>query len=83
MQSGQNHVAGQRRLYGNFCRFEIADLADHDDVRVLSEKRAQTHCKVEPDLIVHLNLIDPVKIVFDRIFGGADVDPWLVQIRQR
>src|SRR5690606_10573808 len=34
VQGRQHEVSGQRGLYRHLCGFEVADLADHDDVRV-------------------------------------------------
>src|SRR5690606_5748576 len=36
MQRGEHEVTGKRGLDGHFGRFQIADLAHHDDVRVLA-----------------------------------------------
>ena len=60
-------------LTRDFGGFEVADLADHDDVGVLPQERAQGHREVQADLVVHLHLVDAVQVVLDRIFGGADV----------
>ncbi len=35
----EHEVPGERRVDGDFQRFRVADLADHDDVRILPEKR--------------------------------------------
>ena len=35
----QDQVAGQRRLHGDLGGLGVADLADHDDVRILPQKR--------------------------------------------
>ena len=37
---------------------EVANLADHDDVRVLPQERAQRGGEVEADVLVHLHLVD-------------------------
>ena len=41
VQRGQHQVAGEGRLYGHAGGVSIADFADHDDVRVLTQDRAQ------------------------------------------
>ena len=41
VQRGQHQVAGLRGLDGDFRRLEVADFADHDDVRILAQERAQ------------------------------------------
>ena len=39
VQRAEDQVAGQRRLHGDFGGFLIADFADQDDVRVLTQHR--------------------------------------------
>ncbi|KAG1194929.1 hypothetical protein G6F35_013314 [Rhizopus arrhizus] len=58
MQRGQHHVAGLRRLDRNLRRFQGADFADHDDVRVLAQERAQRSGKGHAALVVLLHLVD-------------------------
>jgi hypothetical protein len=41
VQRREHEVAGQRRLHGDLRRLEIAYLADHDDVGILAQDRAQ------------------------------------------
>ncbi len=41
VQRGENEMAGERRLHGDLCGFEVADLADHDDVWILAQDRTQ------------------------------------------
>ena len=48
VQGRQHQVAGERRLHGDLRGLEVADLADHDDVRVLAHDRAQRVAKVRP-----------------------------------
>ena len=36
VQSREHQVPGLRRLDGDLCGFQVADFADHDDIRVLS-----------------------------------------------
>ena len=73
MERAQNHVARKSGFDGDFCRFEVSDLADHDDVRVLSEEGAEGCGEVEADGFVHLYLVDAHEVEFDRVFGGRDV----------
>ena len=59
---------------------EVADLADHDDVRVLPQEAAQGRGEVEADVLVHLHLVDAREVELDRVLGGADVPGHLVQL---
>src|SRR5690606_41084791 len=49
-------------------------LADHDDVRVLPQERAERAGEGEPDLRLHVDLVDPGDLVLHRILGREDVD---------
>ena len=51
-------MAGQRRLHGDLGGFEVADFADHDDVRVLAQDGAQQMGEIEADLRLDLDLVD-------------------------
>ena len=73
VQGGENHVAGQRRLHGDLGGLAVADLADHDDVRVLAQDRPQAGGKGQADLRVDLDLADPGKLVLDRVLDRDDV----------
>src|SRR5258706_272981 len=73
VQCRQHEVAGERRLDGDLCRFEITDLADEDDVGILTQEGAKRGGKIEPDLLFHLDLIDALQVKFDRILGRHDI----------
>ena len=66
-------MAGQGRLDGHAGRFRVANLADHDDVGVLAQDRAQGSRESHPDGVVHLHLVDAVELVLDRVLDGHDV----------
>jgi len=55
-------MARERGFDGDFRRLKVADLADHDDVRVLAQESAQGHGEVQADLVVHLHLLMPDKL---------------------
>ena len=40
MQGGKDQVSGEGGMNGDLRRFAVSNLADHDDIRVLSENRA-------------------------------------------
>src|SRR6059036_1982483 len=51
-------VTGQSRLYPDFRRLEVADLANENDIGVLAEEGAQRGGEVQADLLLHLHLVD-------------------------
>ena len=74
MQRRQHQVSGEGALYRHLRRLEIADLADHDHVRIVTENMPQRAREGESGRVVHLNLIDPGQPILDRILDGDDVD---------
>ncbi len=83
VQRREHHVAGERRLDGDAARFEISNLTDHDDVRVLPQERLERGGERHPDVGAHQHLVDAEEVVLDGILGGHDVDVDLVDLRQR
>ncbi len=74
MQRRQNQVTRQAIACTAISRgFEVADFADHDDVGVLAQDRAQAAREGHLDLGVDLGLADAVDVVLDRIFDRQDV----------
>src|SRR5688572_2755541 len=73
VQRGQHKVTGLGRLHRDLGSLEVADLADHDDVRILAQEGAQGSRKGESHLRVDIHLVDTAQHDFDRIFGGRDV----------
>ena len=51
-------MPGERRLHGHLCRLLIANLTDHDDVRVLSHECAQPFRETKVELRLHLRLVE-------------------------
>src|ERR1051325_9458596 len=68
VQRRKNQVTRQRSANGNLRRFEVANFADHDDVRILAKNMAQAHRKRQSDITAHRNLIDAFELVLDRLF---------------
>src|SRR5690606_18902539 len=73
VQRGEHQVAGQRRLDGDVGSLAVADLADHQNVRVLAHDGTQTGGKAEADARVHLDLCDAGQLVFHRVFHGDNL----------
>ena len=64
-------------------RFYVADLAYHNDVRVLTQNTAQSVGEGESGFIVDSDLIDAVDTVLNRVFDRDDVFAGVVDISQR
>ena len=76
-------MARERSLDGNARRLEISDLADHDDVRILTEERPERGRERHSDFRSHEHLIDSEQVVLDWIFRRHDVDVDVVHLRER
>src|SRR6185503_9162478 len=68
----EDEVARERRVDGNRGGLAVADLADHDDVRVLAQDRAQPRAEREPRPGVDLDLAYAFDRIFDRILDRDD-----------
>mmetsp|Transcript_4996 Transcript_4996/g.18196 ORF Transcript_4996/g.18196 Transcript_4996/m.18196 type:complete len:480 (+) Transcript_4996:577-2016(+) len=74
VQRAEHQVAGQCGLDRHFGRLEVADLADHDDVRVLAHQRAQALGESEVQHALHLGLVERRLDHLDRVLDGRHVD---------
>ena len=83
VQRRHHEVARQARLHGDLGRLEVADLADHHDVGVLAQDRAQAARERHLDLRVDLRLADAVDVILDRILDGQDVAREVVDALER
>src|ERR1017187_4745595 len=83
VQRGENQVAGERRLHGDLRRFLVADFADENHVRVMTQNRTQPARKREAGLFVDLDLIDALELVFNRVFNRDDFADGIVDRVQR
>src|SRR5687767_14108914 len=66
VNGGEDEVAGERRLNRDLRRLGVADLADHDLVRVVAEDRPQTARERQALLLVDRNLRDAAQLILDR-----------------
>ncbi len=73
VQGRQHEVSRLRGLDGDLGGLQVADLTDHDDVRVLAQERAHRRGERQPHLAVDVHLVDAGEIDFRRILGGGDV----------
>ena len=74
VEGGEDQVAGERRLDGVLRGLVVADLADHDDVGVLAQDVAQGGREGDPDLELHLGLVEVLVDHLDRVLDRGDVD---------
>src|SRR5437868_6718971 len=80
VQSTEHEVAGQAGVGGNRRRLQIANLADHDDIRGLTKNGAQRDRKRHSYFIAYLHLIDPSHLILDRFFHRNDFAVGLVDV---
>jgi hypothetical protein len=69
----QHHVAGDRGAERDLRGLGVADLADHDDVRILAQDRAQRAGERLLRLLVDVHLVDAGELVLDRVLDRHQV----------
>ena len=82
VQRRQHEVAGERGVDADAGRFPVAHLADHDDVGVEAQERAQRAREAQADFRVHLDLVHARDLVFDGILDGDDLAGGIVELAQ-
>ena len=82
MQRREHQMPGQRRLHGDLRGLPVADFADHDDVGVLPQDGPQQAGEGQADLRAHLDLVDALELILDRVFDGDDLSGDRVQCQQ-
>ena len=80
VQRREHQVAGEGRLHGVLGRLGVADLADHDDVRVLAQHGAQRAGEGDVDLRPDRDLVEVLVDHLDRVLDRDDVDLGLRQV---
>jgi hypothetical protein len=74
MQRSQHKMPGECRLYCHLCSFEVANFADHDDVRVLPHQCPDARSETQIDARLHLKLIECRLDHLDGVFNRAYID---------
>ena len=64
---------------GDFGSFQVADFADHDDVRILSEEGFKRHWESQALPVVDIDLVNPRQGNFSWVFGCRDIDAGFVE----
>ena len=83
MDRREHEMARQRAADRHRRRIGVADLAEHDDVRVLTQKGAQRSAEGQADLFLELHLVHPFERVLDRVLDREDVARLAVQPPER
>jgi len=73
MEGGEDQVSGQGGMNGDFSCLGIPDLADEDDIRILTDNRSQGIGEGESDRRFDLNLIDPSQLILHGVFYRDDL----------
>ena len=71
MQRGQHQVTGLRRLDRDIRGFQVANLADHDDIGVLAQEGFHRGREIQADFVVHVDLVDARHVDFHRVLRGG------------
>ena len=61
------------RLNRNIGSFQITNLTDHNDVRILTQERLQSSGKSQTLLIIDVNLIDARQVNLGRVFRRCNI----------
>ena len=82
VQRAEQQVSGLRGAKRHFGGLLVANLAHHDDFRVVPEERAQVGREGIADLGVDFRLTEAFVDVFNRVLGSEDADLRPVQVPQ-
>src|SRR6201997_213379 len=72
VERAENKVASHGRADCNVRRFNVANLTDHDHIRILSQNVTEAFGESQIDLRFHIDLRDTSNPIFDRLFDGND-----------
>ena len=67
-------MSSQSRLHTQVGCLAVADLADHDDVRILAQQCSQTRGESHTSFGIGLGLVDAGDLVFDWILDSRDIN---------
>ncbi len=67
-------MPSERAFNRDLCSFWVADLADHDDVRVLAKRTSESLEKCVAFFMISLCLCNTGQVVLDRIFDCDDFE---------
>ena len=73
MQRTQHQMTGDGRTNRNTGGFAVTGLTDHDDIRILTQQRAQTGLKRQSGNRIDLRLVDARHVLLHRILNRGDI----------
>src|SRR5205823_9838664 len=73
MERAKDQMARKSGPDRNVGSLEIANLSDHDDVGILTDDVTQSRSECKTDLRIHVDLIDAIHLILDRIFDRDDL----------
>ena len=82
MQRTKDQVACQRGLNSNLRCLQVSNFTHQNDVRILPQNRTQTRRKRNANVMVDLDLYDPVNVILDRILSRDQLFRDLIHLRQ-
>jgi hypothetical protein len=82
VQGREDERSRERRLERHCRGLQVAHLADGDHVRVAAQDRTEPRLERHVRVRVHLDLVDAVEPVLDRIFHGDDIELWTRDVAQ-
>ena len=76
-------MASERGLYSNLRSFKIANLADHDHIRVLPKNGAQGFRKTHVNTRIDLRLPDTEQLIFNWVLDRQHIGGGRVELAER
>src|SRR3989304_8408719 len=75
-------MSGLRCSESHGCRFLVSDFPDHDDFGVVTQKGAKVTGESVADPFIDFTLAEVFIHVFNRFFGGQDLNPRTVDCHE-
>ena len=69
----KHEVSRQRRVDRDVDGLLVSNFTDHDDVGILPQERSERAREREPDLRLHVDLVNALNLVLDGILRRQDV----------
>ena len=73
VQGREHEVPGHRGAEGDLRCLRVAHLPHQDDIRVLTENRAELAGKREADFLIDRALVNPLHVHLDGVFTGDNI----------